>query len=249
MLDPGAPPIGTNRRVQLICAWCGPVFMVMLFVGLLLVAGLVPPPAPSDSAPHIAAFYRDHAGQVRAGLLICLTATPLLAPFIALISYQLKRSDPHLAPLADVQLMCGVVLLMLFLIPELLLAVAVFRSDGSAQTTRTLNDLAWTTFVWTFSFPVVEYAAVGLAVLMDRSKLPLYPRWVGIAELILAVLFIPGAPTIWVMHGPFSWDGALAYWLVFAAFAVWVWLMFFCMLRAIDRQAERISGASAVAAG
>src|ERR1700757_2950066 len=98
MLFPGAPPIGLNRRVQLICAWCGPVFMVTLFVGL------VPPPGPSDSAAHIAAFYRDHQNQVRAGLVICLAATPLLAPFIALITYQLKRSDPHLAPFADVQL-------------------------------------------------------------------------------------------------------------------------------------------------
>ncbi|HEX4107123.1 MAG TPA: hypothetical protein VHX88_03260 [Solirubrobacteraceae bacterium] len=244
MPDPGAPPIGVNRRVQLICAWCGPIFMVMLAIGLLFIAGLVPPPSPSDSAAHVAAFYRDHRGQVRAGLLICLAGTPLLAPFVALISYQLKRSDPDLAPFADVQLMCGVVLLMLFLIPELMLAVAVFRTNGSPQVTRTLNDISWTTFVWTFSFPVVEYGATGLAILMDRSRIPLYPRWVGIAELAIAVLFIPGAPTIWVMHGPFSWRGALAFWLVFAAFGVWIFMMFFCQLRAIDRQAERFEQAS-----
>jgi len=38
-----------NRRIQLVCAWCGPVFLVLFGIGLVPLAGFVPPPAANDS--------------------------------------------------------------------------------------------------------------------------------------------------------------------------------------------------------
>jgi hypothetical protein len=81
-----------ERRIELLCAWCGPAFLVVFVAGLWFVAGLIPPPSPSDSAEHIAAFYRGHADQVRLGML----GSVLLAPFVALISRQIRRSSPRL---------------------------------------------------------------------------------------------------------------------------------------------------------
>lgn len=221
----------------MLCAWCGPAFLVLLLVGLWFVAGLIPPPSPSDSAAQIAAFYRGHAGQVRAGMLICMLAIPLLAPFIALISRQIRLSNPRLALLADLQLICGVIGMVIFLVFVLLLATIAFRPDISAEVVRTLNDLAWTTVLWTFSPFSFEFAAIGIAVLAERGEHALHPRWVGYVSLLVAVLFALGGPTLWVMHGPFAWDGLLALWVVLGAFGVWVSVTCWSLIRAIALEA------------
>ncbi|HEX4106555.1 MAG TPA: hypothetical protein VHX88_00385 [Solirubrobacteraceae bacterium] len=225
-----------ERRVQLICAWCGPVFLILFMVGYWFVAGLLPPPSANDSAQHIALFYRDHQNQIRAGMTICLCAAPFMVPFVALITYQLIRSNPKLAPFAYTQLACGLFVVMIFTGMTILVSVAAFRPDRSPAVTQGLNDLAWTIFVWPFSFVLGEYVPVALAVLMDTSDDPVYPKWVGWFELAMAALFLPAAPMIFYHSGAFSWEGFWPFWLGFAAFAGWFWVMFAMMLRAINRQ-------------
>lgn len=231
-----------NRRIELLCAWCGPAFLVVFVVGLWFVAGLIPPPSPSDSAEHIAAFYRGHAGQVRLGMLICMLGSVLLAPFIALISRQIRRSSPRLELLADVQLICGVIGIVILLLFELLLATIAFRPDMSPQVLRALNDFAWTTLLWPFSPFSLEYAAIGIAVLMDRREHPLHPRSVGLVSLLVAVLFALGGPTLWAMRGAFSWDGLLTLWVVLGSFGLWVSVMCRSMIQAIAHEGNAHEG-------
>jgi len=162
----------------------------------------------------------------------------LLAPFIALISRQIRRSSPRLELLADVQLICGVIAVVILLLFELLLATIAFRPDMSPQVLRALNDLAWTTLLWPFSPFSLEYAAIGVAVLTDRREHPLHPRWVGLVSLLVAALFALGGPTLWAMHGAFSWDGLLTLWVVLGSFGLWVSVMCWSMIRAIALQGK-----------
>jgi hypothetical protein len=124
-----------DRRIQLLCAWCGPAFLGLFFVGFWFVAGLLPPPSAGDNAAQIAAFYRDNVDQLRAGLLLLLIAAPLLVPFSVLLALQLKRSDPRVAPLAYTQLLLGVVTMLELLLPVVLMgalgAPALFVKHGA----------------------------------------------------------------------------------------------------------------------
>ena len=44
-----------SRRIQVFCAWCGPVFCVLLFVGWGLMAGFITPLiSPAHSAAQVA---------------------------------------------------------------------------------------------------------------------------------------------------------------------------------------------------
>ncbi len=237
-----------ERRLQLLCAWCGPAFAAVLIVGLGFVAGLVPPPSPSEHPAQLAAFYRENAPQIRFGLLICMLGFPLLAPFIALISRQIRRSAPRLELLADIQLICGVIGMLVFLLFELLLATIVFRPDIAPAVLRTLNDLAWTTLLWPFSPFSLEYAAIGIAVLMDHREQPLHPRWVGVVSLSVAALFALGGPTLWAMHGVFSWDGLLTFWVVLGAFGLWVSVTCWSMIRAIGLELPAATASGGVVA-
>ena len=226
-----------DPQIQRMCAWSGPVGLVLFLAGFWFVAGLVPPPSATDSAAQIASFYRENEGQLRAGLLISMVATPLLIPFIVLLTQQIKESDRRLAPLANIQLICGAMLVML-LLAIVLMGVAAFRPERSAELTQLTNDAGFTIFLWVFAPTTLEFAVLGAATFMDRGERPLFPRWMGYLDLAVGVIFVAGAPTLFVKRGPFGWDGALAFWAVLIAFGVWLGLTFAMMLRAIgDRPA------------
>ncbi len=164
-----------------------------------------------------------------------MIATPLMVPFLVLLTLQLKRSNPRLAPLAYTQLACGLVLMLLILVPVTLMALAAFRPERPPESTQLINDAAFFILFWTFSAPTLEYIALGLFVLMDRGEQPLFPRWVGWFDLSVGLVFAFGAPVLFVKNGVFAWDGALAFWAVLVAFGAWVAVTFVGMLRAIDR--------------
>lgn len=234
-----------DRRIQLACAWCGPAFLLLFLVGFWIVAGLVPPPAASDSARQIAAFYRENTDQLRAGLLLLLIGAPLLVPFSVLLALQLKRSDPRVAPLAYVQVLMSVVTMLLLLLPVVLMATAAFRPERPPAATQLLNDGAFTILLWAFSPPTLEFAAIGIAILWDRSERPLFPRWSGYVDLAAAAIFAGGGPALFVKHGAFGWDGAVAFWAVLASFGVWTWVTFATMLRAIGPPPRRVQAGAA----
>jgi Domain of unknown function (DUF4386) len=223
-----------DRRIQLLCAWCGPAFLLLFLLGFWVIGGLVPPPSAGDSARQIADFYRTNADQLRVGMLLLLIGAPLFIPFNVLLMLQLKRSDARVAPLAYVQLLCGVVTMLELLLPVVLMGTAAFRPDRSPDSTQLLNDTAFTILIWAFSAPTLEFAAIGLAILWDRSERPLFPRWAGYVDLTVAAIFAAGAPALFVKNGAFGWDGAIAFWAVFASFGVWVSVTFTTMLRAIN---------------
>jgi len=220
-----------DRRIALVCAWCGPVFLVLFVVGFWFVAGVVPPPKPSDNAAQIAAFYRDNTDRIRVGMLMSMVATALLAPFIILITQQMKRRNPRLALLADIQLLCGFALLIMILIPITFIALGAFRPERPPESTQLLNDIAFFALFWVFSTPVLEYLSMAAYSLMDRSDRPLFPRWVGWFDLATAAIFVTGAPVLFVKDGPFAWNGLLAFWAVLFIFGGWVLVSFAYVLR------------------
>jgi len=226
-----------ERRIQMLCAYSGLAFVALFVGGFWFVAGLVPPPSASDSAQQIARFYAANADQLRAGMLIALIATPLLVPFIVLLSSLLRRSDPRLSLLAQVQLACGALLVVEVLICVVLIGTAAFRPERSPEVTQALNDTAFTFLLWAFTAPTLEYAAIGIAVLLDGSERPLFPRWVGYFDLALALLFAAGGPTLFVKGGAFGWDGVLAFWAVLVGFTLWVLITFSSMVRALAHTA------------
>jgi hypothetical protein len=227
-----------ERRVEQVCIWCGPLFVLFFGVGWL-VAGFVPPPSAADGAARIAALYRAHRDDIRLGMLLAQIGVGCAIPFVVVLSRHVDRCLPGSAVLAKIQSMAGTVLLVDLIVPIAAIATATIVPGQSPELLLGLNDFAFILILWAFAPATVEAWAVGCAVLKQRKGSSVIPRWVGYFNLIVGVIYVLGAPTLYFKHGAFGWDGVLAFWLVFIAFAIWVLVMSWMMLRAIENSRDQ----------
>lgn len=215
----------------------GVAMIVVMIVGFQI-AGFLPPPSPHRSAAQIAAIFREHTTRIRLGLVLTMFGAALLGPFTAVITVQMRRIEGPHSTLAYTELALGALLALEFVIPVMVLEAAAFRPDLPAATIRTLDDIGWLLFVGAPSTAIVQVIALGVAILQDRRDRPVFPRWGGYLSIAAAALFAPGGLVVFFKHGPFGWNGVLAWWLGLVAFGIWLVAITVLLLGAIRQQAD-----------
>jgi hypothetical protein len=219
-----------SRRAQLLCVWAGPVMLVSIAVGVVVLAGFVPGPHPAAGAKQIASQYVHNLGPIRAGLCVFMAGIALIAPWGAAVAAQTNRARLGTPVLTFTQLACVAATLMIGLLSCI--------AWGAAETTRTFNDLGWILFIFDWSPLAVWYLAVGAAIFLDPSDQPAFPRWAGYLCIWTAALSVPGGFTIFFKTGPLAFNGLLALWIPLAVFAIWVVCMTVLVIKAINREAQ-----------
>ena len=119
------------------------------FIRLWPLAHFIWPPAPGWSAEHIAHFFQTDTVAKRAGSLIAMLATGLLAPFYAVISNQLRRIEGASKPWTNSQLAAGACRVLEIILPLMLWQGIAYRPHRDPAMTQTLNDISWLIFVGT----------------------------------------------------------------------------------------------------
>src|SRR5258706_16403155 len=113
-----------NRRAQQLCLWSGPVFMLVFLLGFWVIAGLVPPPSPHDTATKIAHLYQQNTNGIRLGLLITMIAAAVSVPFGALITVQMRRVEGRSSVLAYTVLAMTAINCILIVMPVMIMTAA-----------------------------------------------------------------------------------------------------------------------------
>lgn len=233
----------TQTQRAFICA--GPTIMVLWLGGWLLFAGFIPPPAPSESAEEITRFYREDPDGIRVGVLLSIVASTLIAPFIAVTTLQLRRAEGPGGPWTLLQFGLGAILVLAFIFPLFFFMGAAFRADRSPTEVQALNDMGWIMFMSFVSSAVLQFAAAGMAMLKDRRANPVFPRWVGYFNVWCALMFCPGAVTVFFLEGPLAWNGLFVWWVPLSAFGSWVAVMTWALWRAVHHQEDEEASADA----
>lgn len=223
-----------GRGIQKACIWAGPA-MGALFVLGFVIAGFFPPPSPNQSAAEVAAMIDENRTAIRIGVVICLASCPLLMPFLASFTIQMKRIEGARPILAYTQLALGALATVEFVIPYVFMLVSTYRADQHPDVTRALYDLSWFFFLGVISTFVLQLAVFGIAVLTDRRVEPIFPRWLGYLNLWLAMTFTPASFLVFFKTGPLAWNGFLVWWVPVCAFLLWFVPNFIYLLRAVDR--------------
>ena len=224
------------ERLLKLCALGGPAALVVTLVGWSI-AGLLPLPiGPSASTSEVVAFYTDDPNRVMFGFVVASIGVVLMAPMLALISLHMFRMERGVPVLALTQLLVAATTVVINLVPQLLWAIAGFRTDRSVDTVVLLNDAGWLLLFTGITPFMVQNVAIGVAVLRDRSQV--FPRWIGYLNFWVALAFVPDVLAYFFKTGPFAWNGILVFWLALTAYAVFLVATSFACWRASESAGE-----------
>jgi hypothetical protein len=228
----GASPVtdgfatAVGRQVQLACAWSGIALLVIALGGMSL-AGILPvPPAAYETPAQVVAFYTAHPVRIRIGLTLACVGVSLIGPLTALITLQMLRMERHRPPILSIlQAICAAVTWVMLLVPFIVLNVATFRPDRNPEITQALTDLGFLLFLTPVGPFLIQNFAIGGAVLSDRASPPVMSRWVGYANFLVGLLFVPALLAVFFKTGPFAWHGVFVFYIGVVVYGAWVLLM------------------------
>ena len=225
-----------ERRAALFCAWCAPALIVIIGIGLVACAGMVPPPSPSDSSQEIADFYIDGQDGIRIGMVLIMIGGAGFIPWAIGLAQALKNEVDPPAALTNIQVVTGVIAALVAISFSMIGSLAAFRPDDLApETTRLLNDLLW--FWWLIPWPpfTVWCGVVGAVILSDRRPSPAFPRWSGYLSIWVAVCYAPGSLAIFFTEGgALAYNGLVTWYIPTVVFFVWLAVMTRLMIRAAN---------------
>ena len=225
-----------NHRIAV---WCGTIFTIGLPFGWGIVTSfLLPPVSPSATAPDVAVFFAEGGVLQKVGLMIALASVGGLLPMASVLGDQMRRMEGPRPVWAQTQLTCATLLVWLLSAAFVFFAVAAFRVDRDPQLIQLMHDLGWLTFITPVAMVVLWMASVGAAILSDRNKPTVMPRWVGYLSIWAALLSAPGFAALLFHSGPFAWNGLLSLWVPLVIFLVWWITLTVYLLRAIRIEAN-----------
>lgn len=232
-----------NKFDQLVCAWCGLVFMVMFFAGWGALAGMLPPHAPTMTGDEVAAFYQANPVAIRLGLVLALLSSAFFVPFGAVIAIQMARIEGRYSVWTVTMAMAVAGTVIEFALPTMFWQVASFRVDRDVDVLLALNDLAWLPFVGISAPFFIVPITIALVGFKDKSAHPVFPRWSCYYNLFTASAILPGCMAVVFKTGPLAWNGLLAWWLPVVDFGIWFVVMTVLLIKGINRQAAEAEAA------
>ncbi len=225
-----------HEKLQLALWGCGIGFGVLFFVGLAPVSGFIPPPSPQLNGAELLAKY-DNLNLVKLGILLGILGATLLIPWSALVSIQIARMEEgRRVPLwAIFSFMAGAVNAVAFILPFIFWAGAYYRADRSPELVQLISDMTWIEFLLFFPAFSMQLFALAMAGLTQRQGPEVFPRWFYYLNLWMSVVGSTGMLCLFFFSGPFSWNGAIGFYLpvgAYVPFLVITWVMFYRAIRA-----------------
>lgn len=230
-----------KRNIHLACAWSGLPMVLLLLLGLWPIAGFIPPHHPWSSAAEIAEIYRTQTAAIRIGLALSFLSIILIFPFGAAIAAQSRRLEGTSPVLTYIQVSGFASGTLIFIIPWVCWLTAAFRPERTDTEIMLLNDLGWMTFVFAFIAFTAWNFALGVAILSDTRKKPVFPRWLGYFNFFVGIAFVPDICVPFFKTGAFSWEGIFPFYLPLLVYLVWILVQMWFTSKAIMDDPELAS--------
>jgi hypothetical protein len=223
-----------NLTYDLISAWCGPAFFItfVLFWGIW--GQNLPNPSPALNATDLTARYLQHLTGIRLGFILSLIAVVLYMPWTCLLSSQMARIEGRSHTLTYLQLIGGALTVVVVSFSAFFWCTAAFRPERDAQLMLLLSDLGWLCIDLQYACTTLQMFAAAFVGFADKSKTPLFPRWVCWLTIWCGCSFLPASLTGVFRTGPFAWDGILSYYIPYACWLGWYLIASFYMIKEVN---------------
>ncbi|MFA7597046.1 MAG: hypothetical protein WCY92_11890 [Novosphingobium sp.] len=225
----------TDTGLIKLMAWSGVLLVISLGSSFWLM-GFLPPPSPNLTPDALKAVFVERSTRILFGTAIeCLGFTFYLtwACSIIMVMRKMESGLPVLSLTSLANAGGGYVL---FLMMPFTWAALAYRAPGlDAWFVQFMNDWAW--FVFILSWPpfAIFMIMIAIAIFRDRNASPLMPRWIGYYNLWCALTISPALLIEFFKTGPFTYAGAIDFWMIFAVFFGWMVVMTVATVKACDR--------------
>jgi hypothetical protein len=225
-----------SRRIQLICAWCGPAFVVLYGLSWAVLGHNAPPPDPSFTAQELVDnFYLKHQNQIMLGQSLSSAFGILYLIWACQLTIQMWRREP--TPILSIIQLCGGLLTgwVLIFCPALWVWCAEVAGTINPEVIKAVHFLAWYSFDMTYMITTVEVIAIFVLVLADKQKPALMPKWAAALALFSGLSFLPITFLPYFKSGPFALNGYWSFHVAFISYALFTVIIGYYMAQDIKR--------------
>ena len=215
----------TTTRMQIVCLWSAPIFIILYLMAFVGISEFVPPPGPSLSADEIVAIFNENRNGIRLGQILCLMFSILYMPWIAVVTLHMARVEGRYPVMAILSLVGAAVLFVWFMLCSIIWSIAAFRPDLTPETVMMLNDAAWLLFVLGYPEYILQLGCMAFVFLRDKRPTPFLPRWACYFTLMVCFVGSGGMLATFFKAGPFAWNGIIGFWLPISFFSIWIFVM------------------------
>jgi hypothetical protein len=242
-----------QAKLRLFGAWCGPGYLLLLFVGWGAFAGFLPPVSPSRTAAEVAQIIQGNTNGIRIGMVLLMWSAGVFIFFAAAIGQFLSKIEGGAGVLTYGVVIGGCGNMVLTFYPAIWWLVAAYRPERAADLTYIFNDMAWLQFIGGVSIFAAMPIAIAIAAFIDKSPDPVFPRWAGYFNFMVVMLILPDQLLFFFHSGPWSWNGLFGLWIPVTLFGGWFLVTFFLMraavLRAMQHPVDAVESLDAIATG
>jgi len=224
-----------NPKLEFWIAWYSMVFFYNLF-GVVFVGmtRVMPPPQPWWDAPRVVQWFNDNHNGLLVGFGIIFLVSGLTAACNALIGYSMRRMSVSRAFAYSYIAIYSVSALPGMLLTAIALTVGAMRPNRDPELIYWLYDMGFMCFVGTMGIFLIGTLVWMIAILIDKNRV--LPKWFGYLNICnLITEFV--VATSWVFKkGVFAWNGAIAFWVDTAVFAVYTVAFIYLLRKMIKRE-------------
>ena len=230
-----------NRTTgERIIFWALPAVAIVWIAAFFLFPGFVPPMSPKASPAQVAAFYADHTSRVRYSMILFNWFCVALIPILMLIVERMRLMAHRTPVLRYCVIGVAGAAPIVFLTSTVFWLLAAFRPYRSPDLTLLYNDLAWITFTCGVPFLVALCLFIAIAIYLDQQDHPVFARWVGHFNVLIAAVLVPAGFAGLTLTGVFAWNGFLSFWVKNVALAAWLIVMAVVLGQALQRRREPV---------
>lgn len=223
-------------RYWRLCAWSGPLFLLIFIVFWGLMGFNIPPFSGSLPAAEIAKNFRIHADLDRTGMAISMSFAVLYAIWSIVIGKVMERVVGENNILVTLEIWGGGLTVVPVLVSCSFWLTGGYRPEAlPAPVLQMLYDMAWLLIDMSYSVTSLQMFAMGIAFLSDRRARPLFPKWVSWYGIWVGAMFFLEILMPFFKNGPFARQGILNFWIEFLIWFFWIVVVSMAIFAAIGR--------------
>lgn len=225
-----------SQRIQLVCAYCGPAFVILYGISWVVLGHNYPPPDPMFTAQELVDnFYLKYQDRILLGQSLSTALGILYLVWACQLTVQMWPHEKK--PILSLLQLTGGVLTgwVLIFCPALWAWCAEMAGQVDPEMIKAVHFMAWYTFDMTYMITTIEVIAIFLFAFFADSKPAIIPKWAAGLALFSGLSFLPLTFLPYFKSGPFALNGLWCYHVAFISYGLFTAVIGHYMAQDIKR--------------